>query len=236
MSAPLLTTTDLRFRYPAEPGGPAPFELRAPPIALAAGATLALVGPSGCGKSTLLALLAGERVPHAGDIRFDGRSIATASDAERRAFRIRQVGLVFQEFRLIESLSLRENILLPCRLHPSLPLDTAARERAEALARHLGIAHLLARRPERLSHGERQRGAVARALLARPRLLLADEPTGNLDPAGKLRLLDEVMELARTEGTVVVVATHDHALLPRFGAVLDLGDAVHHAIAQEPRP
>jgi putative ABC transport system ATP-binding protein len=223
----MLSTSRLRYRYPAErgPGDRAAFELSVDPIDVPAGGSLALVGPSGCGKSTLLALLSGERVPDEGVVRFDGVGISQASDAERRAFRIRHVGLVFQDFRLIESLSLLENILLPCRLHPALRLDGAARQRAHALADRLGIAHLLARRPDRLSHGERQRGAVARALLAQPRLLLADEPTGNLDPHGKRALLSELLGLAKQAGAVVVVATHDHALLPSFDAVRNLSES-----------
>jgi putative ABC transport system ATP-binding protein len=226
----MLSTTNLRFRY-----GPAPtasaqatgFELRTAALDVAAGSSLALVGPSGCGKSTLLSLLSGERLPQSGEVRFGSVVISRLSQAERRAFRITTVGLVFQEFRLIESLSLLDNILLPCRLHPALPLNRAAVERAEELAEHLGIAALLQRRPERLSHGERQRGAVARALLAKPKLVLADEPTGNLDPAGKRRLLGELLDLCRTDGAVVVVATHDHGLLTSFDAVRDVSTGTH---------
>ncbi|MBL9120146.1 MAG: ATP-binding cassette domain-containing protein [Phycisphaerae bacterium] len=219
----MLTTTDLRFRYPVrsatrERRG---FELCTRPLTVAAGGSLALVGPSGCGKSTLLSLLSGERRPDAGEVRFGDQVLSSMSDAERRAFRMTTVGLVFQDFRLIESLTLLDNILLPCRLHPALPLNRQAIERARSLAAQLGIDGLLARRPDELSHGERQRGAVARALLARPKLLLADEPTGNLDPTGKQRLLSELFQLAREQQSIVVVATHDHALLPSFDAVID---------------
>ncbi len=188
---------------------------------VAPGGSVAIVGPSGCGKSTLLSLLSGERVPAEGEVRFGESVISSLSDAERRAFRIRSVGLVFQEFRLIESLSVLDNILLPCRLHRALPLNAASRSRAAELAERLGIAGLLTRRPDRLSHGERQRVAVARGLLARPRLVLADEPTGNLDPTGKRRLLDELLGLAASDGAIVIVATHDHALLPSFQRMID---------------
>jgi putative ABC transport system ATP-binding protein len=216
----MLATTALTFRYPD-----GAFELRTDPLEVERGGTLALVGPSGCGKSTLLTLLAGERVPSSGAIRFGDRRIDSLGDAERRAFRIRSVGLVFQEFRLVDHLSVLDNILLPCRLHPVLPLDAAARRRAAELAERLGIAHLLRRLPERISHGERQRVAVARALIARPAMVLADEPTGNLDPVGKRRLVDELLGVARDDGAIVIVATHDHGLLPRFDATMDLGDA-----------
>jgi len=182
---------------------------------------MAIVGPSGCGKSTLLSILAGERRPTSGTVRFGDQAISELPDADRRAFRITKVGLVFQEFRLVEYLDVLDNILLPCRLHPALALDASMRSRAIALAERLGIAPHLHRLPERLSHGERQRAAVARALVTNPRLLLADEPTGNLDPLGKQRLLSEVLAMARDTGAIVILATHDHALLPSFGRTLD---------------
>jgi putative ABC transport system ATP-binding protein len=216
----MLATTDLTFRYPTR-GSDLGFALNVPAFALERGQTMALVGPSGCGKSTLLSLLCGERVPDQGSIRFGDQTISRLSDSERRRFRITSVGLVFQEFRLVEYLSALENILLPCRLHPALPLDRTMRTRARALADRLGIGALLERLPERLSQGERQRVAVARALLARPPLILADEPTGSLDPAGKQRLVHQFIDLAREEGAIVIVATHDHALLPSFGRTLD---------------
>lgn len=218
----MLSSSELTFAYGSDDAG---FRLRSPAFTVPAGTSLALIGPSGCGKSTLLSLLSGERIPESGEIRFGDLRIDRLGDAERRRYRITTVGLVFQEFRLLEYLSVLDNILLPCRLHPALPLDEPMRRRARNLADRLGIAPLLRRRPERLSHGERQRVAAARALLARPRLLLADEPTGNLDPTAKGRLLDELLALAREEAACVVVATHDHALLGRFDATLDLGAA-----------
>jgi putative ABC transport system ATP-binding protein len=220
----MLATTALRFRHPARPGGAA-FALATPPLEAREGERIALVGPSGCGKSTLLSLLAGRLVPESGEIRFRGERIDSLADEARRAFRIRQVGQVFQDFRLVDHLDAFGNILLPCRINPALPLDRAARERAETLADRLGLSTRLGHRPHELSHGERQRVAVARALLARPAMLLADEPTGNLDPRAKETLLDELFRLARDEGTAVLVATHDHALLPRFDRTLDLGKA-----------
>lgn len=225
----MLVTRDLRFRFPG--GG---FELVATDLRVDAGGTLAVVGPSGCGKSTLLSLLAAERVPTQGTVEFGGLELSSLDEAERRRFRITSVGIVFQEFRLLEYLNVLDNILLPCRLHPALPLDATMRERAVTLAERLGIGQLLRRMPERLSHGERQRVAVARGLVVRPRLLLADEPTGNLDPASKRRLLEEFLELARHGAASVVVATHDHALLPAFDAVYDVADGRVTARRSEP--
>lgn len=221
----MLSTRGLRYRYPEGPDASGPFELVARDLAVAPGTTLAVVGPSGCGKSTLLSLIAGERVPTAGDVRFGDVHVSALSDAERRRFRITQVGLVFQEFRLLEYLSVLDNILLPCRLHPALPLDDRMRRRAHELAERLGIGALVTRLPQRLSHGERQRVAVARGLLATPKLLLADEPTGNLDPVGKRRLLDELLALATDDGAAVIVATHDHGLLSSFHQVYDFAAA-----------
>jgi putative ABC transport system ATP-binding protein len=220
----MLATTALRFRHPARPDAAA-FSLATPPLEAGEGERLALIGPSGCGKSTLLGLLAGRLVPESGEIRFRGERIDSLGDEARRAFRIRNVGQVFQDFRLVDHLDVLGNILLPCRINPAMPLDRAARERAETLAKSLGLSARLGHRPHELSHGERQRVAVARALLARPAMLLADEPTGNLDPRAKGSLLDELFRLARDEGTAVLVATHDHALLPRFDRTLDLGKA-----------
>jgi putative ABC transport system ATP-binding protein len=230
----MLEVTDLSFRYPLDRTA-SPFELRTSAFTVAEGGTLALIGPSGCGKSTLLSLLSGERVPAAGDVRFGGVSLSRRSESERRAFRVTSVGLIFQEFRLIESLSVLENILLPCRLHPALPLNAAARLRAGELAERLGIGELLRRFPHALSHGERQRVAVARGLLAEPKFILADEPTGNLDPAGKRRLIDELVSLARENNAIVIVATHDHGLLPSFDQVIDLGSIGAGASAEGTR-
>lgn len=220
----MLATTALRFRHPARAGGTG-FSLATPALEAREGERIALVGPSGCGKSTLLSLLAGRIVPESGEIRFRGERIDSLGDEARRAFRIRHVGQVFQDFRLVDHLDALGNILLPCRINPTLPLDRASRERAESLADRLGLSARLGHRPHELSHGERQRVAVARALLARPAVILADEPTGNLDPAAKESLVDELFRLARDEGAAIIAATHDHGLLPRFDRTLDLGRA-----------
>lgn len=182
----------------------------------------AIVGPSGSGKTTLLHVIAGISTPVAGSVSVGETEVSALADDARRAFRIRNVGLVFQEFELLEHLDVRENILLPYRLSPALPRDVAATGRADALARTLGIADLLGRRPSRLSQGERQRVAVARALVTGPSVVLADEPTGNLDPATKGRVLDLLAGAAEEAGATLVVVTHDHGLLDRFPQTVDL--------------
>ena len=187
---------------------------------IAANEFFALLGPSGCGKTTLLHAATGILPVAAGRCLLAGRDLATMGDAERRAWRLRHVGMIFQEFALLEYLNAEENVLLPARL-ARLP-RRPARRRARELAGRLGIDRLLRRRPGRLSQGERQRVAICRALVAEPRLLACDEPTGNLDPDRAAATIDLIHARAREVGAAVFVVTHDHGLLPRFGRVLDL--------------
>ncbi len=213
---PTIRIQDLRFRY-----RDGDFALRIPELTVQPGERVAVIGPSGSGKTTLLHLVAGIATPEAGRIRTAGAELCALDDAARRAFRVRRVGLVFQEFELLEYLSVLDNVLLPYRIHPALRLDAAVRERAEALARKLGIGDKLSRLPGKLSHGERQRAAVCRALVTRPPLLLADEPTGNLDPGNRDRVLDILLDCADETGATRLTVTHDRELLRRFGRVLD---------------
>ena len=207
---------NVTFAYPS--GG---FRLRVPSLSLAEGERLAIVGPSGSGKTTLLNLVAGILVPDSGRVTVEGTEVSTLNDAERRRFRARQIGFVFQDFALLDYLSARQNILYPFRISPGLKLDTAARDRAGALARASGIGDKLERHPSALSQGEQQRVAICRALVTQPRLLLSDEATGNLDPESKARILDLLFERAEAAGAAVLAVTHDHELLPRFDRVLD---------------
>ena len=213
----MLHLTDIRFRY-----SDTDFALRVPELHVTPGEAVALIGPSGSGKTTLLHLVAGIQQPDSGHIRVGGVEIPALSEGERRAFRVGRIGLVFQEFELLDYLSVRDNILLPYRIHESLGLSPEVRDRAEALARGLGIADKLDRLPECLSQGERQRAAVCRALVTAPPLLLADEPTGSLDPSNKDRVMDALLRIVSESGTTVLAATHDHSLLPRFDRVLDV--------------
>jgi len=212
----MLHLKEVRFRY-----GGAGFALHVDELRVEAGESVALVGPSGSGKTTLLHLVAGILTPEEGTVRVDDRDLRGLDEAARRAFRVQRIGLVFQEFELLEYLSVLDNVLLPYRIHPALRLDAAARERARTLAERLGIGDKLARRPRHLSQGERQRGAVCRALVTGPPLLLADEPTGNLDPANKERVLDALFELAGESGATILTVTHDQERLSRFDRVID---------------
>jgi ABC-type lipoprotein export system ATPase subunit len=211
----------LGFAYGA--GG---FELRVPALEVAEHAAVGLVGPSGSGKSTLLHLVAGILRPAAGVVEVAGERVDGMSDARRRAFRVTRVGLVFQELELLDYLSVLDNILLTYRLSGALRLDDAARRRARELAAEVGIERYLRARPSRLSQGERQRLALCRALVTEPALILADEPTGNLDPRNKRRVMDLLLEQCRARGATLVTVTHDHGLLDRFGRVVRIEDVL----------
>jgi ABC-type lipoprotein export system ATPase subunit len=213
----MIHVSDLDFRYP---GGD--FRLRVSRLDVEGGETVAFVGPSGSGKTTLLNLIAGIATPARGRIEAGGVDVTGLGDRRRREFRVRRVGLVFQEFELLEHLSVLDNLLLPYRISGALRLDDAVRDRARALAERVGIGDKLRRRPGRLSQGERQRAAVCRAVLPGPPLLLADEPTGNLDPVNAGLVLDLLLELAAESGATLLTVTHDHDLLPRFGRVVDM--------------
>jgi len=209
----------LKFAYP---GGE--FVLAVPELHVGAGETVAIVGPSGSGKSTLLNLIAGVLRPGAGRIEVGETEVSALSDRHGRAFRARTIGFVFQDFGLLDYLSARDNILHPYRICAPLRLTAEVRARVEALAARLGVSQHLHRHPEALSQGERQRVAICRALLPGPRVILADEATGNLDPDNKSIILDLLFEAVETDGATLVAVTHDHELLPRFDRVVDFRD------------
>ena len=211
----------VQFEYAADSQTPG-FRLEVPDLSIAQGEAVAVIGPSGCGKTTMLRLAAGIAVATSGEVRFEGVRLDSRSESDRRSLRLRRIGFVFQEFRLLEYLDVLQNILLPYRLG-SLQLDGAVRDRARDLATELGIGPLLRRSIDRLSHGERQRVAICRALVTRPACLLADEPTGNLDPVNKRGILDALLDAARNHGAAVLAVTHDHELLSSFDRVIDLG-------------
>jgi len=210
----MIAIDGLRFSYPE-------FRLEVPALSVAKGERLAIVGPSGSGKTTLLNLVAGLSVPEAGRVHVGDTEVSALGDRARRTFRARNIGFVFQNFALMDYLTSRENILYPFRVGAGLALDRAARDRAQSLADRCGIGMKLDRRPGALSQGEQQRVAICRALVTRPGLILADEATGNLDPATKTLILDLLFDRAAEEGATVVAVTHDHELLPRFDRVVD---------------
>ncbi|MEC8818470.1 MAG: ABC transporter ATP-binding protein [Planctomycetota bacterium] len=216
MSELVVEFRDLLFSYRGTT-----FQLELPGFEVAARERVALIGRSGCGKSTLLDLACGIKRPARGAVRFNGADLSGRGELERRRTRLDSIGLVFQEFRLLEYLTVLDSILLPVRL-AGRPVTRALRDRARELASRAGIEHLLRRRPHRLSQGERQRAAICRALVSSPQLVLADEPTGNLDPDTGEAVLDLLFEEVATAGAALLVVTHDHVILPRFDRVVDL--------------
>ena len=187
-------------------------------FSVAGGESVAIVGESGAGKSTLLALLAGLDLPTSGDVLLDGQSLSDLDEDGRAALRARRVGFIFQSFHLIPSLNAIENVLLPLELMG----DTAAAEHAEAVLDSVGLSHRLHHYPRQLSGGERQRVAIARAFGARPAVLFADEPTGNLDAATGARVADLLFSLNEGSGTTLLLVTHDRTLAARCQRQLEL--------------
>jgi putative ABC transport system ATP-binding protein len=173
---------------------------------IAAGEFVAITGPSGSGKSSLLNLLGCLDKPSSGEYRLDGEAVAALDDERISALRSRKIGFVFQSFFLLPRLNVLENVLLPLR-YAHEP-DPGATERARALLERVGLSDRLEHRPNELSGGQQQRAAIARALVRQPRLLLADEPTGNLDSKSAADVLGLIEELHR-EGQTIVLVTHD---------------------------
>ena len=197
------------------------FSLRIPELFIGEGEKVAVIGASGSGKTTLLNLIAGIDVPRQGQINVCNTALHEVSDARRRDFRITHIGFVFQNFELLDYLNLLDNILHPYRISGALKLDSGVRERAEYLARQMGLDHMLHRRSNELSQGERQRAAICRALLPKPQLILADEATGNLDPQNKRTILDLLFNAVDFQDATLLAVTHDHDLLPSFDRVID---------------
>ena len=215
----MIQIRSLEFRYP---GGE--FRLRVPEFAVSPSEKVALIGPSGSGKTTLLNLVSGISVPEKGAVSVDGVEVSKLADAERRNFRITRLGFVFQDFELLDYLNVMDNILHPYRITRAMALNREVRDRAQTLAREMGIADKLKRNADERAHGEKQRVAICRALLAHPKLILADEPTANLDPENKVRILDLLFRSAEDHGATLLAVTHDRELLPRFDRVVDFAD------------
>jgi len=212
----LISIADLEFQFPQSD-----FRLAVPALDVADGERVVIIGPSGSGKTTLLHLMAGILVPTRGMIRIQDCPVNTLSDSGRRALRVARIGLVFQSFELVSYLDVFENILLPYRLNPALELTPGISHRIDQLAAETGITHRLRYFPHRLSQGEKQRVAICRAMLPEPPLLLADEPTGNLDPSAKQRVVDLLFQQVERTGATLLMVTHDSEIAARFPRVID---------------
>jgi putative ABC transport system ATP-binding protein len=191
------------------------------------GEAVAIVGVSGSGKSTLLGLLAGLDTPTAGRVRINGHDLYALDEDGRAALRARMVGFVFQSFQLLPAMTALENVMLPLELAG----ERDARRAAQRMLERVGLAERLGHYPKQLSGGEQQRVAIARAFVTGPALLLADEPTGNLDAATGSQVIDLMFELNRERGTTLLLVTHDEALSARCDRVLHLaaGELVRSA-------
>jgi len=201
-------------------------------LTVAAGERIAIVGESGVGKSTLLHLLGALDRPTGGRLLFDGEDVFSRPEAELAAFRNREVGFVFQFHHLLGDFTALENVMLPGLIARRPAAATLAR--AADLLERVGLKDRLAHRPGELSGGEQQRVAVARALAGRPRLLLADEPTGNLDPATADEVQQLLIELNHEHGTALVVATHNDRLAAAMGRTLRLAEGLLHEATAPP--
>ena len=191
-------------------------------LSLDAGEVVAVMGSSGAGKSTLLMCLAGVLAPDAGEVWAVGQRMDVLSDRERSRLRLSTFGFVFQFGDLLAELSIQENVALPLRLGGVT--HTEAHHRAREMLDRLGLGELAARRPSQVSGGELQRAAVGRALVHRPAVVFADEPTGAVDERNRAEVLAVLLELARVNGTAVVLVTHDRAVAEVADRVLTLRD------------
>lgn len=189
-------------------------------LELQPGDNAAIVGPSGCGKSTLLYLLGTLEQPDSGTIELAGQRPHDLTALETAAFRNRSIGFVFQDHHLLPQLTVRENVLLPALALGAV--EPADEERADLLIKRVGLVHRIQQFPGKLSGGERQRVAVARALLMRPALLLADEPTGSLDEANAESVTNLMLEMQQEAGSMMLCVTHNPALAQRFQCTLTL--------------
>ncbi len=216
----ILGCTDVRKHF--EEAGQRLDVLKGVNLRVAWGETLAIIGESGSGKTTLLQILGGLDLPSSGDIRITGQSLASLSDAARGTLRNRALGFVYQFHHLLPEFSALENVAMPLLVRRT-PVADAEREARWFLER-VGLGSRLTHRPAQLSGGERQRAAVARALVTRPQLVLADEPTGNLDGRNARSVLELMLELNRELGTSLVLVTHSTEIAARMQRVLTLQD------------
>lgn len=206
----MLTVQDVTKSYSGADGD-VPV-LRGVSLSLDRGETLALTGESGSGKSTLLHLIGGLDTVDAGSIFIGGREITTLRDTDRAALRRSDVGVIFQQFNLIPSLTVQANIAFQARLAGTFDADHTAR-----LSQALGLTDHSSKYPEALSGGQQQRVAIARTLAARPKLVLADEPTGNLDESTAADVLDQMLALVRETGAALLMVTHSQTVARRMG-------------------
>lgn len=212
----MVALENIFFQYPD-----AEFRLNIDNLSFKKGSKTAIIGTSGYGKTTMLNIIAGIITPQEGSVIVNDQIINKLEDAERRNFRIQRIGFIFQDFKLIPYLNVMDNILLPYRINSSIRMDNETLQSAVSIAEELGIKDKLKKYPSKLSQGERQRVAICRALLNRPSLILADEPTGNLDPENKKRIMDILFDSVEKFKATLITVTHDHDMLRGFDRTID---------------
>ncbi|MEY2429565.1 MAG: lipoprotein-releasing system ATP-binding protein [Verrucomicrobiota bacterium] len=223
-SSPLLKVSNLTKRYDSPDSAGSLTVLDGVSLEVVRGESVAIIGPSGSGKSTLLQIIGTLDHATAGEVSLDGKNLTDLNEIELAAVRNLQIGFVFQAHYLLPQCTVLENALVPTLARPNGPGRDGSEARAQKLLKRVGLGERMGHRPGELSGGERQRAAVVRALINRPQLLLADEPTGSLDHASALQLGQLLVELNREEGVTLIVVTHARELAQRMGRVMELKD------------
>jgi len=218
----MLATKDLFFQY-----ANSSFQLQIQDLALQSGQSLAIIGASGCGKSTLLSLLSGLELSYSGSVMIDNQPLHALSTTENRVLRLNQMGYVFQEFSMVEYLSIYDNIIHPYRINIALQFSTTVQQRARQLAQEYTISHCLSSFGHAISKGEAQRAAICRALIHQPKLVFADEPSSHLDPLNAKKVFSQLTRYCRQQDAILVVATHDYTYLEQFDHVVQLRGGSH---------
>lgn len=216
----ILQIRDLHFQYPASD-----FKIEISDIKITQGSKIAISGKSGSGKTTLIHLISGILKPQSGEILFYDKSITDMNDKEIRKHRISNIGFIFQEFELLEYLNVMDNLILPYKINKSLVLDTEIKDKAKEIANRIGIGNKLDQHPKQLSGGERQRLAIARALITSPPLIIADEPTGNLDEKTSNIVMDEITDQVSYTNSTLIMISHNNELISSFDEIIDIQES-----------
>ncbi len=216
----ILQIRNLHFQYPASD-----FKIEISDIKITQGSKIAISGKSGSGKTTLIHLISGILRPQSGEILFYDKSITDMNDKEIRKHRISNIGFIFQEFELLEYLNVMDNLILPYKINKSLVLDAEIKDKAKEIANRIGIGNKLDQHPKQLSGGERQRLAIARALITSPPLIIADEPTGNLDEKTSNIVMDEITDQVSYTNSTLIMISHNNELISSFDEIIDIQES-----------
>ena len=216
----ILQISDLHFQYPASD-----FKIEVSDIKITQGSKIAISGKSGSGKTTLIHLISGILKAQSGEILFFDESITDMNDNDIRKHRISNIGFIFQEFELLDYLNVMDNLVLPYKINKSLSLDEEIKDKAKEIATRIGIGNKLDQHPKQLSGGERQRLAIARALITSPPLIIADEPTGNLDDKTSNIVMDEIIDQVSYTNSTLIMISHNNELISSFDEIIDIQES-----------